>query len=59
MIGGTVINPPIVEARSMAQPRMELALALMENCVYDGVGNMLTSHLQRLHAHHGDEYAQG
>src|SRR5437762_10640834 len=40
---GTVINPPIVEGQVYGAPAHGIGAALMENCVYDAVGNMLTS----------------
>jgi 2-furoyl-CoA dehydrogenase large subunit len=40
---GTVINPPIVEGQVYGATAHGIGAALMENCVYDGVGNMLTS----------------
>jgi CO/xanthine dehydrogenase Mo-binding subunit len=40
---GTVINPPIVEGQVYGATAHGIGAALMENCVYDEVGNMLTS----------------
>jgi len=40
---GTVINPPIVEGQVYGATAHGIGAALMENCVYDAVGNMLTS----------------
>src|SRR5262249_3583125 len=40
---GTVINPPIVEGQVYGATAHGIGAALMESCVYDGVGNMLTS----------------
>lgn len=40
---GTVINPPIVEGQVYGATAHGIGAALMENCAYDGVGNMLTS----------------
>lgn len=40
---GTVIHPPIVEGQVYGATAHGLGAALMENCVYDAVGNMLTS----------------
>jgi CO/xanthine dehydrogenase Mo-binding subunit len=40
---GTVINPPIVEGQVYGATAHGIAAALMETCVYDAVGNMLTS----------------
>ena len=40
---GTVINPPIVEGQVYGATAHGIGAALMENCVYDNVGNMLTS----------------
>ncbi len=40
---GTVINPPIVEGQVYGATAHGIGAALMENCVYDSVGNMLTS----------------
>ncbi len=40
---GTVINPPIVEGQVYGATAHGIGAALMENCVYDPVGNMLTS----------------
>ncbi len=40
---GTVINPPIVEGQVYGATAHGIGAALMENCVYDVVGNMLTS----------------
>src|ERR1700681_1307828 len=40
---GTVINPPIVEGQVYGATAHGIGAALMENCVYDDVGNMLTS----------------
>jgi CO/xanthine dehydrogenase Mo-binding subunit len=40
---GTVINPPIVEGQVYGATAHGIGAALMETCVYDGVGNMLTS----------------
>jgi len=40
---GTVINPPIVEGQVYGATAHGIGAALMENCVYDTVGNMLTS----------------
>ncbi len=39
---GTVINPPIVEGQVYGATAHGIGAALMENCVYDAVGNMLT-----------------
>jgi CO/xanthine dehydrogenase Mo-binding subunit len=40
---GTVINPPIVEGQVYGATAHGIGAALMETCVYDAVGNMLTS----------------
>jgi CO/xanthine dehydrogenase Mo-binding subunit len=40
---GTVINPRIVEGQVYGATAHGIGAALMENCVYDAVGNMLTS----------------
>jgi len=40
---GTVINPPIVEGQVYGATAHGIGAALMENCVYDAVGNMLTT----------------
>jgi CO/xanthine dehydrogenase Mo-binding subunit len=40
---GTVINPPIVEGQVYGATAHGIGAGLMENCVYDAVGNMLTS----------------
>jgi CO/xanthine dehydrogenase Mo-binding subunit len=40
---GTVINPPIVEGQVYGATAHGIGAVLMENCVYDEVGNMLTS----------------
>jgi CO/xanthine dehydrogenase Mo-binding subunit len=40
---GKVINPPIVEGQVYGAAAHGIGAALMENCVYDAVGNMLTS----------------
>jgi CO/xanthine dehydrogenase Mo-binding subunit len=40
---GTVINPPIVEGQVYGATAHGIGAALMENCVYDAVGNILTS----------------
>jgi CO/xanthine dehydrogenase Mo-binding subunit len=40
---GTVINPPIVEGQVYGATAHGIGAALMETCVYDVVGNMLTS----------------
>jgi 2-furoyl-CoA dehydrogenase large subunit len=40
---GTVINPPIVEGQVYGATAHGIGAALMETCVYDPVGNMLTS----------------
>jgi CO/xanthine dehydrogenase Mo-binding subunit len=40
---GTVINPPIVEGQVYGATAHGIGAAVMENCVYDAVGNMLTS----------------
>jgi 2-furoyl-CoA dehydrogenase large subunit len=40
---GTVINPPIVEGQVYGATAHGIGASLMENCVYDAVGNMLTS----------------
>lgn len=40
---GTVINPPIVEGQVYGATAHGIGAALMENCVYDELGNMLTS----------------
>src|SRR5256884_2947502 len=40
---GTVINPPLVEGQVYGATAHGIGAALMENCVYDAVGNMLTS----------------
>jgi len=40
---GTVIHPPIVEGQVFGATAHGIGAALMENCVYDAVGNMLTS----------------
>jgi CO/xanthine dehydrogenase Mo-binding subunit len=39
---GKVINPPIVEGQVYGATAHGIGAALMENCVYDAVGNMLT-----------------
>src|SRR5215469_6301433 len=38
-----VINPPIVEGQVYVATAHGIGAALMENCVYDAVGNMLTA----------------
>src|SRR6202011_5777241 len=40
---GTVINPPIVEGQVHGATAHGIGAALMESCVYDAVGNMLTA----------------
>ena len=40
---GAVINPPIVEGQVYGATAHGIGAALMEHCVYDAVGNMLTS----------------
>lgn len=40
---GKVINPPIVEGQVYGATAHGIGAALMENCVYDEIGNMLTS----------------
>ncbi|HXY51152.1 MAG TPA: xanthine dehydrogenase family protein molybdopterin-binding subunit [Terriglobales bacterium] len=40
---GKVINPPIVEGQVYGATAHGIGAALLENCVYDEVGNMLTS----------------
>ena len=40
---GTVINPAIVEGQVYGATAHGIGAALMETCVYDAVGNMLTS----------------
>jgi 2-furoyl-CoA dehydrogenase large subunit len=40
---GTVINPPIVEGQVYGATAHGIGAAIMETCVYDAVGNMLTS----------------
>ena len=40
---GTVINPGIVEGQVYGATAHGIGAALLENCVYDEVGNMLTS----------------
>ena len=40
---GKVINPPIVEGQVYGATAHGIGAALMESCVYDEVGNMLTS----------------
>ena len=40
---GTVINPGIVEGQVYGATAHGIGAALLENCVYDTVGNMLTS----------------
>jgi 2-furoyl-CoA dehydrogenase large subunit len=40
---GTVINPGIVEGQVYGATAHGIGAALMESCVYDAVGNMLTS----------------
>ena len=40
---GTVINPPIVEGQVYGATAHGIGAALLESCVYDAVGNMLTS----------------
>lgn len=40
---GTVINPPIVEGQVYGATAHGIGAALMETCVYDEIGNMLTS----------------
>jgi CO/xanthine dehydrogenase Mo-binding subunit len=40
---GTTINPPIVEGQVYGATAHGIGAALMESCVYDAVGNMLTS----------------
>jgi 2-furoyl-CoA dehydrogenase large subunit len=40
---GTVINPAIVEGQVYGATAHGIGAALMESCVYDAVGNMLTS----------------
>jgi len=39
---GTVINPPIVEGQVYGATAHGIGAALLETCVYDAVGNMLT-----------------
>ena len=40
---GTVINPPIVEGQVYGATAHGIGAALLETCVYDELGNMLTS----------------
>ncbi len=40
---GKVINPPIVEGQVYGATAHGIGASLMESCVYDSVGNMLTS----------------
>jgi 2-furoyl-CoA dehydrogenase large subunit len=40
---GRVINPPIVEGQVYGATAHGIGAALMESCVYDSVGNMLTA----------------
>jgi CO/xanthine dehydrogenase Mo-binding subunit len=40
---GTVIHPPIVEGQVFGATAHGIGAAFLENCVYDAVGNMLTS----------------
>ena len=40
---GTVINPAIVEGQVYGATAHGIGAALLENCVYDAVGNMLTA----------------
>src|SRR5712692_8384267 len=40
---GKVINPPIVEGQVYGATAHGIGAALMESCVYDSVGNMLTA----------------
>jgi len=40
---GVAINPRIVEGQVYGATAHAIGAALMENCVYDAVGNMLTS----------------
>ena len=40
---GVAINPPIVEGQVYGATAHGIGAALMETCVYDAVGNMLTS----------------
>ena len=40
---GTVINPAIVEGQVYGATAHGIGAALLENCMYDAVGNMLTS----------------
>jgi len=40
---GTVINPPIVEGQVYGATAHGIGAALMETCVYDAVGNMMTA----------------
>jgi CO/xanthine dehydrogenase Mo-binding subunit len=40
---GTMINPPIVEGQVYGATAHGIGAALLENCAYDAVGNMLTS----------------
>jgi 2-furoyl-CoA dehydrogenase large subunit len=40
---GTVINPSIVEGQVYGATAHGIGAALMETCVYDAVGNMMTS----------------
>lgn len=40
---GKMINPPIVEGQVYGATAHGIGAALMESCVYDAVGNMLTS----------------
>ena len=40
---GKVINPPIVEGQVYGATAHGIGAALLENCVYDEVGNMMTS----------------
>jgi CO/xanthine dehydrogenase Mo-binding subunit len=40
---GTMIHPPIVEGQVFGAAAHGIGAALMERCVYDAVGNMLTS----------------
>ena len=55
---GTVINPMIVEGQVHGATAHGIGAALMENCAYDENGNMLASHLQRLHADHRRQHAE-
>ena len=40
---GTVVNPPIVEGQVYGATAHGIGAALLETCVYDEIGNMLTS----------------